>query len=682
MRSRASYLAGSLLVFLTFLFSACGRKLDYSAAFTSDSRDCQSFEGEEAELTLRLKNKGTMEWRSEGKAPCFLSYHLLDAEGKIVRFDNLRTSLPGVVRPGDSVTLSIKVKAPLVEGKYFVEFDLVREGVAWFKDYGSKTLLLPFLVQKRVWPEDEHPVELEEAKSTAFRSSLPELETLHKLIRITLKHNETEFQGKSGRVYAFTAGKGYPQVWLRDAATILPASRYYYPESFLSSWVEEHLAWQEEDGGLFDWLDSQGQVDKNTVETDQEASAIQAAYQVFLLRGADWLNKKIYGQPVIDRLEKALLFVFENRFDRKFGLVTGDHTADWGDVDIVDSDRRAIYVDENTHWTVDIYDQSMCFQSCIELARMLEAAGKKEKASAWRARAEALKKNTDRWLWQEERGFYRVHLHLDSLAHDFEEEAMFPMGGNAQAILSGLAGSEKAAKIIREAIKRQREFKISTVSASLLPPYPAGFFKHPAMDEPYEYQNGGQWDWFGGRLVYSMFEHGFSRLGREKLLEIVHKNIANGSLYEWDTPEGEGRGSDYYAGSAGSLARALFEGYFGVRLEEKSLTLSPRLGEDQATIRFYFPAVDIFLAYDYRLDFNQRKIIFRCNSNIPYSGQVRILVPWDFFGLADRIQDRSKLLIQSNGQPVFPEWLTVQEDDYIIIRSDFRNHLLEISKSK
>lgn len=672
-------LVKSVILFLPLLFlCVCSSKLEFEASIKSKIRAGQAYEGETHKIVLQLKNIGKKEWRSESQPPCFLSYHLLDKKGKMVRFDNARTPLPKPIRPGELLEISVKVKAPLESGSYFVEFDLVREGLAWFKDLGSKTLIIPLEVRRRIWPEDLEALEYGTGKWTAFRSSVPEFETLGRLIRITLGHNETEFYGRTGKIHAFTAGGGYPQVWLRDEATNLAAARYYYPESFLSSWLEEHLALQQEDGALFDWFDSQGRVDKNTVETDQEASAIQAAYQVFLLRGPDWLKRKIAGEPIIDRLEKALVFVFKSRFDQKYGLVMGAHTADWGDVDIIDSDERAIYADENTHWTVDIYDQSMCFEACIELARMWAALAEREKASFWQARAESLKQKTNHWLWQEDKGFYRVHLHLDSLKHDFEEDNMFPMGGNAQAILSGLADAEKARRIIHQALKRQQEFEMSTISGSLLPPYPPGLFKHPAMDEPYEYQNGGQWDWFGGRLIYAMFENGFSRRAKEKLIEIVRKNITNAGLYEWETQEGSGRGSDYYAGSAGSLAKALWEGYFGIKLEKKSLILSPRLGEDEATVRVYLPAIDLFIIFDSKLDRGKRKMTFRCHSNFPYSGQVRLLVPRDFLGNQNRLGAHPKLDVRSNGQRTRWQWQSLHEDDYITVESDFRNHTLEI----
>lgn len=662
----------SLGLILVSLFGlACRPAAEDRAAIALKSARSQAYEGETIPLTLRLKNKGSRDWKSEGPAPCFLSYHLHDEKGKTLRFDNPRTGLPGMIRPGGEVEVEVRVKAPLQAGNYILEFDLVREGVAWFKDSGSKTLFFPLLVEKRVWPEDAQPLDLSDRKFTAFRSSVAELDVLHRLIRLTLEDNETEFQGRTGRVSAFTAGGGYPQVWLRDAATIMPASRYSYPAPFLFSWIEEHLARQQADGSLFDWVDGLGRADKNTVETDQEASAIQAAYQFFLLAGPAWLEKEIAGEKIIDRLDKALGFVFQARWENELGLIKGAHTADWGDVDIVDSDQQAIYVDEKTHWTVDIYDQSMVYQACLELATMLDALGEKKRASAWRVRAASLRQATNRWLWQEDKGYYRVHRHLDALIHDFDEDAILAMGGNAQAILSGLADRNKALRIIRQALVRQQTFNLSTISGSLLPPYPAGLFKHPAMDEPFEYQNGGQWDWFGGRLVYAMFENGLSRLAREKLLEIVRKNIANRGFYEWDTRDGEGRGSEAYAGSAGSLARALFEGYFGFRLEEKSLTLSPRLGEDEATVHINLPAGQRFLAYDYRLDRSERRLSFRWNGNFPQVGKLRLLVARDFFGLKDRTRGKAQVKVLREGKEIPFLWETLNEDDYIVLDADF-----------
>jgi hypothetical protein len=641
---------------------------DYSARIMCSLSGLRAFEGGMAEVDLRLKNSGKQEWSSQAQNPCLISYHLLDEAGEVLKFDNARTALPHAVRPGEEISVAIRVKAPLKKGNYRLEFDLLREGLAWFKDSGSPTLVIPLQVEEKPWGGE-----------TKAESSIPEFMELQKLIRLTLDNDVVEFQGRTGRVSGFMAGAGYPQVWLRDAATIIPASRFFYPDAFLVSWLEEHLAFQKDDGGLEDWIDSRGRSDKNTVETDQEASAVHSAYQIFLLKGKGWLEKKVGGEVVIGRLEKAIEFLFHNRFDRERGLITGAHTADWGDVDPEDADQKAIYVDEKTRWTADIYDQSMVYESCRELAAMFSALGIQEKADFWLRKAAALRKAADRHLWQEDKGFYRVHIHLDPFPHNFDEDGMFAMGGNAQAIISGLAGPERAGRIIQTALERQDEFRVSSISGSLLPPYPAGFFRHPAMDEPYEYQNGGQWDWFGGRLILAMFDNGYSAQAREKLIEIIRKNILNGGLFEWDTKDGAGRGSDDYAGSAGSLARALFEGYFGFKLGEKSLILEPKLGVDETRIRLHLPASGLALSYEYRPVRPENKIVLSYESNYSGPGEVRMLVPWAFFGAADREAGKKILEVRRDGASCPFRWVSRNQDDFIVVDTDLRKHSLMIA---
>jgi hypothetical protein len=255
---------------------------------------------------------------------------------------------------------------------------------------------------------------------------------------------------------------------------------------------------------------------------------------------------------------------------------------------------------------------------------------------------------------------------------------MFAMGGNAQAIISGMAGPAKAGRIIRTALERQEEYRISSISGALLPPYPAGFFKHPAMDETYEYQNGGQWDWFGGRLLLAMFENGWSAQAREKLIEAVQKNIRNGGLFEWDTRDGAGRGSDYYAGSAGSLARALFEGYFGFKPGEKALKLEPRLGTDQGRIDLSVPASGFALSYDYRPSPAEKRIVFSFESNYPGRGEIGLLVPWGLFGLSGAKADQKKIKIWLDGEGISFRWDSRNQDDFLVINTDFKKHTLEI----
>ncbi|MFW6160259.1 MAG: MGH1-like glycoside hydrolase domain-containing protein, partial [Acidobacteriota bacterium] len=542
-----------------------------------------------------------------------------------------------------------------------------------FKEKGFHPPMLHLQVKQVEFPEDLQSLDISPAPFSKIQAENPLLNLLFRLIRLTLRNNEVSFPGITGPVSGFSAGREYPQIWLRDSATIIPASRFFYHEPYFISWLEEHLSRQQPDGSLQDWFDSKGNLDKNTTETDQESSAVLAAFQIHRLVGSSWLQKKIAEESIIIRLEKAMSWVLRNRWHSGYGLLKGAHTADWGDIDFVDSDEKAVYVDEKTHWTADIYDQSMFYQACLNLAEMFSSLGEMEKAEFWRKKAGELKQAALKHLWQEEKGFFRIHLHLNDLHHDFPENDILAMGGNTMAILSGLAGNERAKDIITRILQRQEELGISTISGTLLPPYPAGTFQHPLIDQPYEYQNGGQWDWFGGRLILAMFENGFSWEAQKKLEEIIKKNLKNKTFFEWDDKEGTGRGSEDFCGSAGSLALALIEGYLGVKLNRSSLTLTPRLAKESAKVHLFLPACNRFAAYDYKFDPKENSITFCFNSDVPDKGDVQILLPKPL----DRTPESLKVTL--DGKTVPYEITKENRDVYLVITTDFETRTLKIS---
>lgn len=662
--------------------ASAGAVRDFSCLFYLGAKSLAAKEAETIEIALRVKNIGRAAWSSLDTPPVLLSFHLLTDRKKALRWDNARIPLPHSVKPGEVCSLAARVKAPLEAGRYIVEFDMVREGAAWFSSQGSKTLQVKLIVAPRSWPEDHHSLGLEDGPYTKFESSRENLARLFKLIRLTLDEDELSFKGLTGRVSGFQAGAAYPQIWLRDANTIIPIARFFYGRNYLMSWLVEHLAHQEANGSLQDWLNASGEADKNTTESDQETSAVQAAAQVCRLEGAGWLTDRAANQPIINRLENALQYVLADRFDEGTGLVRSAHTIDWGDVDIEDADERAVDVDERTHWVAGIYSQSLFYEAAQDLAGLFEGLGRKEKSLFWRIKAESVKRGVDQWLWMKDKGYYRVHRHLDArLNHAFREDDLFAMGGNISAILAGLADETQSKCILEQALSRQKAWGASTAAGVLLPPYPRGAFKHPLVDDPYEYQNGGQWDWFGGKLVLALFQNGFSRQATHILSEIADKDLANGGLFEWDDKQGRGRGSDYYAGSAGSLGRALLEGYFGIGLGLDSLDLEPRLGADRARIHARLPGTEVFVAYDYRPGRDGRSLTLAFNSNFRGRGHVRVRLPWPI-RTRDSLQPASgDHEVVLDGRPVPFTQTRVNEDEYVSLETDFKNHTLQVRLS-
>ncbi|HKS26680.1 MAG TPA: trehalase family glycosidase [Pyrinomonadaceae bacterium] len=532
-----------------------------------------------------------------------------------------------------------------------------------------------------------------------YSSSSEELNRLQDFFRPSLKANEKVFAGRSNLVSGFGAGASYPQIWLRDSATIIPLSRYYYPLEYLTSWIEEHLSHQRESGELYDWIaagaagnfiggaplakevykgvDAAGKpviisADKNSTEADQETSAVDAAYQVFQITGdRSWLTKSINGRPLVSRLDDSLEYLLKDRFDASHGLITNAFTADWGDVSPTYADQRAIYLDSKTPVVAGLYTNALFYRAATQLALMQAAAGSSERASYWRARADTIRANINKHLWQESRGFYKLHLLLTpALLPDAPDDSdIFAMGGNAVAALYGVADERQAGRIFEVAERRQREYNISTIGGTLLPPYPRGFFKHPAVSDEYAYQNGGQWDWFSGRFLLAEFERGYSVRAYKQLLEVARKCARSGGLHEWNDKSGEARGSANYAGSAGVLTAAVVQGLFGVYLNHTRLDLRVRLAQRAARISLRQPSTNSYLSYRYSYDERRGRITLSYESSArAQQGRVCILLP----------QDRRPIALLLDGARRSYTREAVGEDRYACALTDWKPHRLEL----
>lgn len=123
--------------------------VQYRAEITSGIKELTVYPGEEKLISVRIKNSGTMVWMSEGKNPIVLSYHILSSGGEVFLYDGERTLLPGGLRSGESVTVKAKVVSPEKLGEYYLEFDMVHEGVTWFANKGSRTLKIKLKVVEK-----------------------------------------------------------------------------------------------------------------------------------------------------------------------------------------------------------------------------------------------------------------------------------------------------------------------------------------------------------------------------------------------------------------------------------------------------------------------------------------------------------------------------------------------------
>jgi uncharacterized membrane protein len=96
--------------------------------------------GELYRVPVKLRNAGSGCWRSQGQLPVRLSYRWRTEDGPLLTVQSLHTGLSHRVEPGNKIQLQAWLLTPAEPGTYTLEWDIVRQGDAWFGDMGATTL--------------------------------------------------------------------------------------------------------------------------------------------------------------------------------------------------------------------------------------------------------------------------------------------------------------------------------------------------------------------------------------------------------------------------------------------------------------------------------------------------------------------------------------------------------------
>jgi hypothetical protein len=368
------------------------------------------------------------------------------------------------------------------------------------------------------------------------------------------------------------AGTGYREVWIRDLNTFIELALDVQNQKDLRQALLLFFHFQGEDGNIVDGYvpKDQARVDyeyiksksiheylahKNTVETDQESSLIQAVHKyVNKTNDQSLLNEIVNDISVLDRMERAMQFLLDYRFNSKYGLVWGATTSDWGDVQ--PEHPWGVVIDEKTHYAIDIYDNAMFI---IAINNFLDLAGSKHpNYHKWRDRVDNLKKNTMKHLWNSQQHKFLPHIYLkDSpFPKNFDENSIYYHGGTAVAIEAGLLTPNQIKRACQDMINNKRSAGAATIGLTVYPPYPKDFFANPSM-APWSYQNGGDWTWFGGRAIQQLIHYGFVEEAFQEILPMVERVKKNNGFYEWYSVNNTPHGSGQFRGSAGVLGKAI-----------------------------------------------------------------------------------------------------------------------------
>ena len=75
----------------------------------------------------------------------------------------------------------------------------------------------------------------------------------------------------------------------------------------------------------------------------------------------------------------------------------------------------------------------------------------------------------------------------------------------------------------------------------------------------WNYMNGGDWTWFGARMVRQLARNGFAADAMRELDPMLNRVLENGGFFEWWTRDNEPKGAKNFKGSAGVLIEAILE---------------------------------------------------------------------------------------------------------------------------
>jgi len=377
----------------------------------------------------------------------------------------------------------------------------------------------------------------------------------------------------AGRTLVFVDGKVLMcnKNWIRDHVHVTKAMRHwdYNLDSFLNFIIET----QREDGQFYELIKQYDDhhwtfvnedcyvmyPDDNLVLTRLE---LEADIEYLVVEGAMYLYRTTgdneWLKSVLPKLEKGINYITSDakRWDCERGLVKRPFTIDTWDVahNTHLFNRR---IEASSEMSIMHGDNSGVYQAMLQLAWFHRRLGCEEKARRWEARAEILRGNMMKYLWN---GDFFVHqLHLNHKGVDDLETVRLSLS-NTYDINRGVTNTEQSRKIIEEYIRRREKTDCFAEWFTIDPPY-EDFNKLEAG----QYVNGAISPFTAGELAKAAFNNGYEEYGWDIISRFIRLVERDGNiyfLYDTDSTPQPKRGPS--AWGAAALISAVDEGLAGI----------------------------------------------------------------------------------------------------------------------
>lgn len=271
------------------------------------------------------------------------------------------------------------------------------------------------------------------------------------------------------------------------------------------------------------WRDGGATFSRQPVENHPEYCYVSCLHLAWKGNGDDaWMKKHL--KAAMRALDYSV--TDRSRWSEKFGLLKRGYTIDSWDFQVDDKYTvrfdlaTAMQIDpDRTKFGVFFGDNTGYALACLQLAEMLEHAGRKKQAAVYEQRAHEILERLTTLAWNGR--FYTHRVEEDpTVVRDLgvDEKRQIAMS-NAYSINRGITHAQSVA-----ILETYRDLRAHAPAGSpgewyaIYPPFERGFGGH---GHRWQYMNGGVHGHAAGELARGAFEHGFEHYGADILARIA-----------------------------------------------------------------------------------------------------------------------------------------------------------------
>ncbi len=393
----------------------------------------------------------------------------------------------------------------------------------------------------------------------------------------------------AGRSLVFVEGRVLMvnKNWIRDHVHVMKGMRYF--EYDMSKFLDFIIETQRNDGQFYELIKQLDDnhwrmVDENCyiiypednlslvrleLEADIEYLVVEGAMYSYRVNGDDeWIKK------VLPNLEKGINYITSDkkRWSKEHGLVMRPFTIDTWDFtnDKNSQNDRRIHDDEKM--SIMHGDNSGVYQAMKQLAWFNRRLGNEKKAAEWIERAEILKENMFRYLWNGKFFIHQYHINHNGL--DDKENIRLSLS-NTYDMNRGVTDTEQSRSIIEEYMRRRETTDKFSEWFTIDPPYESFLWYKNG-----EYVNGAISPFTAGELAKAAFNNGYEEYGWDIISRFIELAKRDGDiffLYFPDSLPQPQRGPSTWGAAA--ILSAIDEGLAGivdVDVRYKKIDFSPK----------------------------------------------------------------------------------------------------------